>query len=170
MKTIKSDVTVEIKDVSLPFSENDIKKIFSEMLSYAINNLFVSDKFYSLDFENCCFGVDILFCNNDFIHSINAEYRKIDSPTDVISFALFADSEERVIFDNYINLGQIIISVEKAALQADEYDTTLENELINLLSHGILHLLGIDHKTEENLVSMLKKQEKMIKAVDNVKI
>ncbi len=170
MKTIKSDITVEIKNVALPFSEDEIKNIFEEMLSFAVTNLFVSDKFYSLDFGNYCFGVDILFCDNNFIHSVNQEYRKIDAPTDVISFALFADSEARVIFDNYVNLGQIIISTEKAAAQANEYNTTLEKEIINLLSHGILHLLGIDHKDEESLISMLKKQEKMIKAVENVKI
>ena len=140
------------------------------MLSYAVNNLFVSEKFYPIDFENCHFCIDILFCDNDFIHSVNKEYRNINAPTDVISFALFADNDKAMIIDNKINLGQIIISVEKAESQAKEYNSTLENEILTLLSHGILHLLGIDHKDEDSLISMLEKQEKMIKAVENVEI
>ncbi len=170
MKTIKSNVVVEFKGVISPLSEEEVNKVTKEMLSYAVNNLFVSEKFYSLDFENDCFSIDILFCDNDFIHSINKEYRNIDAPTDVISFAIFADSEDKMVIDNTVNLGQIIISVEKAKAQAEEYGAVLKAEIINLLSHGILHLLGIDHKDEDGLIDMLKKQEKMIKEVNDVKI
>ena len=170
MKTIKSNIAVEFNGINSPFSEDEIKKLSEEMLAYAVNNLFVSEKFYSLDFENDCFCIDIMFCDNEFIHSINNKYRNINSPTDVISFAIFADSDDKFVIDNTVNLGQIIISVEKAETQAEEFGVTLENEIKNLLSHGILHLLGIDHKDEDGLIAMLNKQEKMIKAVENVKI
>ena len=70
------------------------------------------------DFETISF--DIVFCNNEKIHEINREYRDKDRPTDVISFAIFADSEpeERFIFDGEINLGEIIISLDKTKEQA----------------------------------------------------
>lgn len=106
---------------------------------------------------------DIVFCTNEKIHEINFDYRNIDRPTDVISFAIFADSEpnERFIFDGEINLGEIILSLEKTKTQADENGKTFESELYFLLAHGILHLMGYDHLSEETLCEMWDIQKKM---------
>ncbi len=113
------------------------------------------------DFETISF--DIVFCNNEKIHEINREYRDKDRPTDVISFAIFADSEpeERFIFDGEINLGEIIISLDKTKEQADENGHGLYDELYFLLAHGILHLAGYDHQTEETLAEMWNMQKEM---------
>lgn len=113
------------------------------------------------DFETLSF--DIVLCDNKKIHDINREYRDIDRPTDVITFAIFADSEEeeRFIFDNEINLGEIIISLDKTQSQAAENGQSFENELYFLLAHGILHLMGYDHQTEETLCEMWDMQKKI---------
>lgn len=111
---------------------------------------------------------DIVFCNNEKIHEINKEYRNKDYPTDVISFAIFADSDpnERFIFHNEINLGEIIISLDKTKQQAIENKHDFLDELYFLLAHGILHLSGYDHQTEETLEEMWDMQKSMIGAIN----
>lgn len=105
---------------------------------------------------------DIVFVNNEEIHRINKEYRQKDSATDVITFAIFADSpeEEKFIFDNEINLGEIIVSLDKIQEQSKENNVTFNDELYFLVSHGILHLLGYDHQTEEDYEFMVNNQNK----------
>ena len=86
----------------------------------------------------------------------------------MISFAIFADSEpeERFIFDGEINLGEIIISLDKTKEQADENGHGLYDELYFLLAHGILHLAGYDHQTEETLTEMWNMQKEMTGAIN----
>lgn len=107
---------------------------------------------------------DVVFCDNEKIHEINRDYREKDRPTDVITFAIFADSpkEERFVFDNEINLGEIIISLDKTLEQSKENKHSFEKELYFLLAHGILHLLGYDHMTEETLIEMWDMQKEMM--------
>lgn len=118
------------------------------------------------DFEMLYF--DIVLTDNIKIHEINFEYRQKDSATDVITFALFADSpvNERFVFDNEINLGEILISLdytkEQVNLQTHE-QKTFKDELLFLIAHGILHLLGYDHKDEQTLQEMWLIQQEMIK-------
>ena len=80
---------------------------------------------------------------------------------------MFADSpeEERFIFDNEINLGEIIISLDTTSRQAKENNKSFKDELYFLLAHGILHLLGYDHMTEETLQEMWDIQTKMIAGI-----
>lgn len=106
---------------------------------------------------------DIVFCDNEKIHEINREYRDKDRATDVISFAIFADStpDERFIFDNEINLGEIIVSLDKTNEQSKENAHSFLDELYFLLAHGILHLAGYDHLTEETLTEMWDMQKEM---------
>lgn len=110
---------------------------------------------------------DVVLCNDEKIHEINREYRNKDCATDVITFAIFADSpaEERFIFDNEINLGEIIISLDKAKFQAEEEShnqNSFISELYFLLAHGILHLLGYDHEDEKSLQEMWDIQQEII--------
>ena len=110
---------------------------------------------------------DAVLCSDEKIHQINLNYREKDCPTDVITFAIFADSpkEERFIFDNEINLGEIFISLDRTAIQAKEnthHRQSFKQELYFLLAHGILHLLGYDHTTEETLQTMWDMQKEMI--------
>lgn len=110
---------------------------------------------------------DVVFCDNEKIREINREYRQKDVPTDVITFAIFADSpkEEKFIFDGEINLGEVIISLDKTLEQSKDnshHKNTFKSELYFLLAHGILHLLGFDHQDEETLQKMWEIQHEMI--------
>ena len=90
---------------------------------------------------------DISFCNDKTIHQINKEYRQKDCPTDVITFSLFADDDNALVYRKTAELGTIIVSVETAKAQAKE---ALEKEILTLICHGILHLFGFDHLTKKD--------------------
>lgn len=151
--------------ISSCVQENELEVIAQNFLKYVLDNQFVNS--YSIEND---YNFEILLTDNTFIHKINKEYRSKDMPTDVITFALFADSENQFILDNQIQLGQIIISLEKVAQQAEENNISQKTELLNLLAHGILHLLGMDHTNDTDLDAMLSLQDKMIASVQNVKI
>ncbi len=104
---------------------------------------------------------DILYCDGEKTHQINKEYRDKDYVADIITFAIFADTEpeERFIFDGEINLGEIILALDKIAQSAEEKGVTKEEELCFLLAHGIMHLLGFDHQTEEDYNFIVEAQK-----------
>jgi probable rRNA maturation factor len=107
------------------------------------------------------------------IHELNRQYRGVDRPTDVLSFAMnesgegemdiFIDEDELDQFPNM--LGDIIISVPRAQAQAEEYGHSLERELGFLVVHGFLHLLGYDHGTEEEEKEMFSRQEEVLQKI-----
>ena len=105
---------------------------------------------------------DVTIVNNETIHEINREYRKVDRPTDVISFAFLDEESERNLKGGPINLGQIIISFEKAEEQAKEYGHSLKREMVFLFVHGMLHLLGYDHMNDEDEKVMFELQDKIL--------
>lgn len=147
------------------FDDRTIELFSKKMLCFLIENNKV------LDFtNNYNYNFDVNICDNNFIHEINKTYRNIDKPTDVITFALYFDSDEKFIMDNTINLGQILISADKVISQSQENKVSLEFEFLNLLAHGILHLLGFDHQSDELLNEMLALQGQMIEDIHNVKI
>jgi probable rRNA maturation factor len=90
--------------------------------------------------------VSVSFVDNEQIHKLNKEYRDIDKPTDVLSFPLGEDGkyDKNPDTDAYM-LGDIVISVEKAIEQAEEYGHTLQREIGYLTVHSMLHLMGYDH-------------------------
>lgn len=106
--------------------------------------------------KNARFSVIII--TDSEIKAINKKYRKIDKPTDVISFALEENQKEQVFLKNRV-LGDIYISLDKAKKQAIEYGHSLRRELCFLAVHGLLHLLGYDHNTKEEEKIMFNKQE-----------
>ncbi|MGL5254704.1 MAG: rRNA maturation RNase YbeY [Brevinema sp.] len=101
-----------------------------------------------------------LFCDDTFIHNLNLTYREKDYPTDVLSFS--QDEGEEMDFETKI-LGDVIISMDRAAAQAQEYDISNEEELARLVTHGLLHLLGYDHERgEEDEKEMLALQDELM--------
>jgi len=88
--------------------------------------------------------VSILLCGDEFIQTLNSQYRGKDTPTDVLSFA----QEDELV------LGDIVISVETATRQAQCANWPLESELALLASHGLLHLAGYDDESEEGAAEM----------------
>jgi probable rRNA maturation factor len=98
------------------------------------------------------------------IQALNAQYRQKDQPTDVLAFAaLEVDSPGVEMTNEPLYLGDIIISVETAQRQAQAH--TLEQELSWLAAHALLHLLGWDHPTDEELLAMLQKQSELLQQV-----
>ena len=106
---------------------------------------------------------DVTIVNNEEIHVINRDYRNVDRPTDVISFAFLDDKNELVPSDGSpISLGEIIISYEKAEEQAKEYGHSLSREMSFLFVHGMLHLLGYDHMKKDDEIVMFKLQDEIL--------
>ncbi|MCR5231225.1 MAG: rRNA maturation RNase YbeY [Acholeplasmatales bacterium] len=102
---------------------------------------------------------NIIFVDLAEIQRINKEFRHIDKPTDVISFALCDDEE----YDkNQKELGDIFICIEKAFAQAAEYGHSKEREFAFLAVHGYLHLCGFDHQTKEEEKIMFEKQDEIL--------
>ncbi|MCK9479963.1 MAG: rRNA maturation RNase YbeY [Firmicutes bacterium] len=99
-------------------------------------------------------GVSVLITDNEFIKDLNKKFREIDSPTDVLSFPLYDD--EGNLDDS--ELGDIVISIEKAQRQAEEYGHSLEREIVFLTVHAMLHLLGYDHVDDETEMFRLQKE------------
>lgn len=99
----------------------------------------------------------IIFVDNETIQEINRKYRKIDKVTDVISFA-FEDNED-IVYNNIRVLGDIYICIPRMLEQAEEYGHTVARELSFLTVHGLLHLLGYDHKNKEEEKVMFDLQE-----------
>ena len=116
-------------------------------------------------FKYSTISFDFLFCDSKKTHEINREYRNKDYPADIITFATFADSEEKFIFDGEINLGEVIIALDKVLSEAEKKGVTREHELAFLISHGILHLLGFDHQTEEDYNFVIDLQNRALEYV-----
>ncbi len=111
--------------------------------------------------------MSVSFVDNKEIQIVNRNYRQKDEPTDVISFAMQEEGEEEMKIigaEMPVLLGDIIISVDKAKEQAEEYQHSLERELSFLALHGFLHLLGYDHLNEEDEKKMFKRQEDILNA------
>jgi len=131
--------------------------LYEEKLSGIIKTAFAILKIED-DCELSCIVVD-----NKEIHRINKEYRHIDRPTDVISFA-YEDDECFELEGAPRELGDIFISVEKAKEQAESYGHSFEREFCFLFTHGLLHLLGYDHMEEEESKIMFGLQEEILNA------
>ena len=121
----------------------------NELLKYALNYMKVN---------NAEFNVIII--DNTRIHEINREYRGVDRPTDVITFAL--EDHQDIEFEDIRLLGDIYISIEKARSQAEEYGHSLKREISFLTVHGLLHLLGYDHMNDVDEKEMFQLQNDIL--------
>ena len=99
------------------------------------------------------------------IKSLNAEYRNVDSVTDVLSFPQFEDKEQ-MPSEGELCLGDVVICVERAQQQAEEYGHSFEREMVYLLVHSLLHLLGYDHMDDDEKAIMREKEEHVMEHVD----
>ncbi|MBE7060607.1 MAG: rRNA maturation RNase YbeY [Ruminococcaceae bacterium] len=116
--------------------------------------------------------IAVTFTDNEGIREINNNYRGIDSETDVLSFPMLEYEKPGAIFaspddfeDGKLVLGDIVISVQKAKAQAEEYGHSEEREFAFLAAHSTLHLLGYDHMKEDEEKIMFEKQEKALTAI-----
>jgi len=96
----------------------------------------------------------VAFVSDRRIKELNKIFRDKNRPTDVLSFPYEPDQYDYLETENF--LGDIVISVEQAERQAKENDLTLENEIKQLILHGILHLCGYDHATDGGEMNRLE--------------
>lgn len=107
--------------------------------------------------------VSVTIVDNERICELNSEYRGIDRETDVLSFPLGGDEGFEVDPDtDAILLGDIVLSLEKAQSQAEEYGHSFRREVAFLITHSLFHLLGYDHMTPEEEAEMFAKQENVL--------
>lgn len=133
----------------------DYEDVFEKILKKVKKELKVKGKL----------GMSVTLCDNSHIRELNKTYRKKDIPTDVLSFAIEDDENEELLkvmkkLSSVREIGDIIISYEKAQEQANEYGHSLKREMCFLFTHGVLHLLGYDHinKTDEEKMFGLQKK------------
>lgn len=118
-------------------------------------------------------SANIVIADDDYLHELNWKFRQIDRATDVLSFpanelfapigqAIEAGADLEQGEEGELFLGDIFISLDHAAVQAEEYGNTLEQELCFLAVHGMLHLMGYDHMKEQEEMVMRQKQREVL--------
>lgn len=108
------------------------------------------------DVENA--ELSITLTDDEHIHALNKKFRGIDRATDVLSFAFRESDEPEVIGADFEILGDVIISLERAKVQAEEFGHSFRREVIFLEVHGLLHLLGYDHIEDDERQEMEAEQ------------
>ncbi len=106
--------------------------------------------------------ISVLICDADTIHELNRDYRNVDAPTDVLSFALNEGEDD--IPEEEKALGDIVINLDRAIAQAEEFGHSKEREMAYLSVHGFLHILGYDHYDPEEKKAMRKAEEDILSA------
>ncbi len=110
--------------------------------------------------------VSVLFVDNNIIRDMNRDYRNKDTATDVLSFPQYDNVLLEAKDEQHILLGDIVISVERAIEQAEEYGHSLKRELCYLLVHSMFHLFGYDHMTEMDKQEMRTREEMVLNKFD----
>lgn len=108
--------------------------------------------------------VSVALVDNEAIRALNLQYRGLDNPTDVLSFSQM-EGEELFSPSDVLILGDIVISIEQALVQAESYGHSFKRELAFLLVHGLLHLAGYEHDEEEYTGIMHDKQQEIMQAL-----
>lgn len=106
--------------------------------------------------------LSVLLCDDATIHALNRDYRKKNKPTDVLAFAMREGDDGHLAGDL---LGDVIISLETATRQAKERGVVTRDEVMMLLAHGLLHLLGWDHQTDADDKRMRAETDRMLAVI-----
>lgn len=109
--------------------------------------------------------ISLTFVSKEEIKELNNQYRGIDRPTDVLSFPLVEDFDVIGPDDEYM-LGDVVICLEKAREQAEEYGHSERREIVYLFVHSVCHLLGFDHMEEDEKCEMREREEDVMSVLD----
>lgn len=151
--------------------EKDVIDKTIKMLRHYIANLNAQSCLADQEYDSLT--LDIVFCDSKKTHELNRDYRDKDYPADIITFAIFADDDNKFIFDGEINLGEIVIALDKVIEGVNRdisFSKNKEQELYFLISHGLMHLLGFDHRDEEEYNFVIEEQRKALRSIDYDKI
>jgi len=113
--------------------------------------------------------VNVLVTDDEAIHQINLDMRNVDRPTDVLSFPMFEltpgekpGEEDADPATGLVPLGDMVLSLERAQAQAEEFGHSVEREICYLAVHSVLHLLGYDHMDEGEMKAQMRGREEAI--------
>lgn len=126
----------------------------SEILEHTIENMLNGNE---LNHE-----VSVLLTNDEEIRELNKKYRKIDKPTNVLSFSITSDT----IVNELRMIGDIVISKEKILSEAKDQNKTFNDHLAHIVIHGFLHLLNFTHDSKEDSTIMENKEVELLKMID----
>ena len=148
---MKSLTQIEFLDIE----ENDD---YSKLIEKVVQECFKTENLLNTNLY-----MSIILTNPNHIQELNNTYRKINKPTDVLSFPMF-EKEELENYNSTIEepLGDIVISVEQVEIQAKEYGHSFERELSYMVVHGFYHLMGYDHIELGDRVIMREKEENVL--------
>lgn len=135
--------------------KQEYREVYMKIIKETCQQLNITE-----DIELSC-----IFVDDKKIHQINKEYRQVDRPTDVISFAL-EDNDVLLVEGMPRSLGDIFISIDRAKVQAEQYGHSLKREMCFLFTHGLLHLLGFDHIESEEEKEMFEMQDTILDALE----
>ena len=154
-------------------TDKELKLDYENIINRVINE--------AVDYAKCPYAaeVNVTLTDNDEIKEINAEYRNINNPTDVLSFPMLnfalpgdfdgiSDELENDVEDYFnpdsgeLMLGDIVVSVEKVVEQAEKYGHSQERELAFLVAHSMMHLFGYDHMEPDEAAVMESKQREIL--------
>lgn len=154
------------RDLMIYFMNDQDKEAITYSLKILIRRAVEATLDYE-KFENDA-QVSMTFTDNEGIKELNFEHRNIDKETDVLSFPLidFEGGEESPFDDPEMMLGDIVISLERAREQAEEYGHSFERETAFLCVHSMLHLLGYDHVNGgEEEADMRRRQTEILESL-----
>lgn len=112
--------------------------------------------------EKTEWGVDVILVDDELMKQLNRRFTKRNGTTDVLSFGMREDGPDPI---EYPSLGDIYVSLDQAKSQAALYQAEFEHEVALLVAHGLLHLLGYDHRKKGQQTTMRSKEEKYLKVV-----
>lgn len=157
------NILISNEQSKIKFTEN-YEKLIKKAIEYVI-----TDMAFDIDFE-----VSVIITDKEGIHSLNLTHRGIDSSTDVLSFPMLEYEKEGVPIDNIQEneiclLGDIVISLETANNQANDFLHSTEREIAFLTVHSMLHLFGYDHEEKEDRVIMREKEECILEKMELIR-
>lgn len=156
----------------MKYEEVAMKLLYSDntLISRELENMFfeaadICVQKEGLSAENM--EISVTFATKDEIRQLNKAYRNVDNHTDVLSFPLIDDFNRLEDYDEegtdeQIMLGDVVICLEKAKEQAEEYGHSLQREIVYLFVHSLCHLLGYDHMTDEDKTEMRSLEEEVM--------
>ncbi|MBR3152990.1 MAG: rRNA maturation RNase YbeY [Clostridia bacterium] len=138
---------------------------YSEIIKNVVNKCFEIEGLFEKNYY-----INFILTTPDEIQKINNEFRKINKPTDVLSFPMF-EKDEIYSKPNEIKetLGDIVISIERVEEQAKEYGHSFERELSYMVVHGFYHLMGYDHIEQEEKKAMREKEENVLEKINVIR-
>ena len=146
----KNTLNVIINEPGWEQEISDISSLSSQVMETVVSYVKDNEEIDFLSSDKPLI-VNLSLSNDTEIHTLNRDFRQMDKPTNVLSFANIDDPEftSEINYSDEIELGDIIIALETMQREAAEKNISLQNHFCHLLTHGLLHLLGFDHQEDD---------------------